>query len=42
MNDYHIKNIDQYYEAYKKSIRDPENFWEDIDSHLKNIEKLTL
>ena len=33
MNDYHIKNIDQYYEAYKKSIRDPEIFWEDIASN---------
>ena len=33
MNDYHIKNIDQYHEAYKKSISDPEKFWEEIASN---------
>ena len=32
-NDYHIKNIDQYHTAYKKSISDPEKFWEEIASN---------
>ncbi|MFA7616511.1 MAG: acetate--CoA ligase [Moheibacter sp.] len=30
MNYYKIKNLEQYIKAYKKSVKDPEEFWGDI------------
>jgi len=30
MSTYHIKNLEEYYKVYKKSIQEPENFWEQI------------
>ena len=30
MSNYHIKNLEEYYQVYRKSVRDPENFWEEI------------
>ena len=30
MSNYHIKNLEEYYKVYKKSIQEPENFWEQI------------
>ncbi|MBU2945703.1 acetate--CoA ligase [Zobellia uliginosa] len=30
MSNYHIKHLEEYYQVYRKSIRDPENFWEEI------------
>ncbi|WP_298763763.1 acetate--CoA ligase [uncultured Polaribacter sp.] len=30
MSNYHIKHIEEYYKVYRKSVREPENFWEEI------------
>ncbi|WP_027125217.1 acetate--CoA ligase [Gelidibacter mesophilus] len=30
MSNYSIKNLEEYYQVYRKSIREPENFWEEI------------
>lgn len=30
MSNYHIKNLEEYYQIYRKSVRDPENFWAEI------------
>ena len=30
MSSYHIKNLEEYYKVYRKSIREPELFWEEI------------
>lgn len=30
MSNYHIKNLEEYYQVYRKSVREPENFWEEI------------
>ena len=30
MSNYHIKHIEEYYRVYRKSVREPENFWEEI------------
>lgn len=30
MSNYHIKNLEEYFQVYRKSIRDPETFWEEI------------
>lgn len=30
MSHYHIKNLEEYYQVYRKSVREPENFWEEI------------
>ncbi|CAM1335186.1 acetate--CoA ligase [Tenacibaculum aestuariivivum] len=30
MSNYHIKNLEEYYQVYRKSISEPENFWEEI------------
>lgn len=30
MSTYHIKNLEEYYQVYRKSVRDPENFWAEI------------
>jgi acetyl-CoA synthetase len=30
MSDYHIKNLEEYWQVYRKSIRSPESFWEEI------------
>ena len=30
MSNYHIKNLEEYFHVYRKSVRDPENFWEEI------------
>ena len=30
MSDYHIKNLEEYFQTYRKSISDPEGFWEEI------------
>lgn len=30
MSNYHIKNLEEYYQVYRKSIREPENFWEEV------------
>lgn len=30
MSHYHIKNLEEYYQVYRKSLREPENFWEEI------------
>jgi acetyl-CoA synthetase len=30
MSNYHIKHLEEYYQVYRKSIRFPENFWEEI------------
>ncbi|MDG1039466.1 MAG: AMP-binding protein, partial [Polaribacter sp.] len=30
MSNYHIKHLEEYYQVYRKSIREPENFWEEI------------
>ena len=30
MSNYHIKQLEEYFQVYRKSIREPENFWEEI------------
>src|SRR5690554_733203 len=30
MSNYHIKHLEEYYQVYRKSIREPENFWEEV------------
>ncbi|MDY7395225.1 acetate--CoA ligase [Aureibaculum sp. 2210JD6-5] len=30
MSNYHIKHLEEYYQVYRKSVRDPENFWAEI------------
>ncbi|MEZ4875004.1 MAG: acetate--CoA ligase [Flavobacteriaceae bacterium] len=30
MSNYHIKNLEEYYQIYRKSVRDPETFWEEV------------
>ncbi|MEM9647144.1 MAG: acetate--CoA ligase [Bacteroidota bacterium] len=30
MSNYHIKHLEEYYQVYRKSVRDPEHFWEEI------------
>lgn len=30
MSNYHIKHLEEYYKVYRKSVRDPELFWEEI------------
>jgi acetyl-CoA synthetase len=30
MSNYHIKHLEEYYQVYRKSIRSPEVFWEEI------------
>jgi len=36
MSAYHIKNLEEYFKVYRKSIREPEVFWEEIaEEHFK-------
>lgn len=30
MSNYHIKHLEEYYQVYRKSIRDPESFWGEV------------
>ena len=30
MSNYHIKHLEEYFQVYRKSITEPENFWEEI------------
>ncbi|TVZ28306.1 acetyl-CoA synthetase [Gillisia sp. Hel_I_86] len=30
MSNYHIKHLEEYYQVYRKSVRYPESFWEEI------------
>jgi acetyl-CoA synthetase len=30
MSNYHIKHLEEYYQVYRKSVSEPENFWEEI------------
>jgi len=30
MSNYHIKHLEEYYQVYRKSVRDPETFWSEI------------
>ncbi len=30
MSNFHIKHLEEYYQVYRKSISNPENFWEEI------------
>ena len=30
MSSYHIKHLEEYYQVYRKSVQDPEIFWEEI------------
>ena len=30
MSNYHIKHLEEYFQIYRKSVRDPEAFWEEI------------
>lgn len=30
MSNYHIKDFEEYWHVYRKSVRNPENFWEEI------------
>jgi acetyl-CoA synthetase len=39
---YQIKNLDDYHEAYKKSIAEPEKFWGEIAEHFTWRKKWAL
>lgn len=42
MSNYHIKNLEEYFHVYKKSIQEPEVFWEEIaEEHFTWREKWT-
>ncbi|WP_149276945.1 acetate--CoA ligase [Pareuzebyella sediminis] len=30
MSNYHIKHLEEYFQVYRKSVRNPEDFWEEI------------
>ena len=30
MSNYHIKDLEEYYQVYRKSISEPEKFWEEV------------
>ncbi len=30
MSNYHIKSLEEYFQVYRKSVRDPEHFWEEV------------
>ena len=30
MSNYHIKHLEEYFQVYRKSVRNPEVFWEEI------------
>ncbi len=30
MSNYHIKHLEEYYQVYRKSVRNPEQFWDEI------------
>ena len=30
MSNYHIKNLEEYFQVYRKSVQSPESFWEEI------------
>ena len=30
MSNYHIKHLEEYFQVYRKSVENPENFWEEI------------
>lgn len=30
MSNYHIKHLEEYFQVYRKSIREPESFWEEV------------
>ncbi|MBT8237761.1 MAG: acetate--CoA ligase [Croceitalea sp.] len=30
MSNYHIKHLEEYFQVYRKSVRNPESFWEEI------------
>ena len=30
MSNYHIKHLEEYYQVYRKSVGNPEAFWEEI------------
>lgn len=30
MSNYHIKHLEEYFQVYRKSVRNPENFWEEV------------
>ncbi|QLE01912.1 acetate--CoA ligase [Galbibacter sp. BG1] len=30
MSNYHIKHLEEYFQVYRKSVRDPENFWGEV------------
>ena len=30
MSNYHIKNLEEYFQVYRKSVQNPENFWAEI------------
>lgn len=30
MSQYHIKNLEEYFQVYRKSVQEPETFWEEI------------
>ena len=30
MSNYHIKHLEEYFQVYRKSVRNPESFWDEI------------
>lgn len=40
MSNYHIKHLEEYFQVYRKSVRNPESFWEEIaEEHFTWIKR---
>lgn len=39
MNDYTIKNLEQYFDVYRRSVEDPKNFWGQIANNFTWFQK---
>ena len=39
MSNYHIKHLEEYFQVYRKSVRNPEGFWEEIAEEHFNWRK---
>ena len=41
MSNYHIKHFEEYFQVYRKSVSNPETFWEEIaEEHFRLAKKM--
>ena len=38
MSNYHIKHLEEYFQVYRKSVENPENFWKEIKTIFTDAE----